>query len=129
MKKIRLRTIVIYALTVLSGAALLHTSQSVQKAEEELAKITRDAAQEEDSIRVLKAEWAYLNSPARLEVLARKYLNLHAPEPGGIVASYNSSASPAKAGALNAEKIPACAGNAVLSSGDFCNGSDDGGTE
>ncbi len=81
MKKIRLRTVVIYGLAGLSGALLLHTSQSVQKAEEKLTALQQGVTQEEESIRVLRTEWAYLNSPQRIETLARQYLNLKAPDP------------------------------------------------
>ncbi len=84
MKRIRLRTVFVYTLAVLAGALLLHTSQSVQKAEEELAAITAAARSEQDSIRVLKTEWAFLNNPGRLETLARHYLKLSPPDPGKI---------------------------------------------
>ena len=81
MKKIRLRVVFVYLLAALSGALLLHTSQSVQQAEEKLNKVARSVAQEQDSIRVLKTEWAYLNNPARLEILAKQYLGLGPAEP------------------------------------------------
>ncbi|MGB4057893.1 MAG: hypothetical protein WBK77_07400 [Alphaproteobacteria bacterium] len=74
MKKFRLRTVFIFLMAALSGALLLHTSQNVHQAEVELDKVTEAANREKDSIRFLKAEWAYLNSPARLEALAQKYL-------------------------------------------------------
>lgn len=84
MKKIRLRTVFIYALAVLAGSMLLQTSQNVQQSEAELAAITADVNRENDSIRILKTEWAFLNSPGRLETLARQYLKLSPPDPGRI---------------------------------------------
>ena len=79
MKKIKLRTIFIFTLAGLSGFMLLYTSQNVQQAERKLSNIRNSIAQEQEAIRVLNAEWAYLNSPARLETLASDYLKMKAP--------------------------------------------------
>ena len=87
MKKIRLRTVFIYALSALVGALLLHTSQSVQQEETQIAEISSGVSREKESIRVLRTEWAYLNNPSRLEKLARQYLNLSPSDPGQIKAS------------------------------------------
>ncbi|MFK7838948.1 MAG: hypothetical protein AB8B83_01345 [Bdellovibrionales bacterium] len=78
---IRLKTFVIFALAAIAGAALLHTSQRVQGAEERLARINADISREEDTIRVLRAEWEYLNRPQRLERLAKEFLDLVPPSP------------------------------------------------
>jgi cell division protein FtsL len=94
MKKIRLRTVFIYALAVLAGSMLLQTSQNVQQSEAELAAITADVNREQDSIRILKTEWAFLNNPGRLETLARQYLKLSPPDPGRIAT--DSTEIPAK---------------------------------
>lgn len=82
--KIRLRTVFMFLLAVLSGALLLHTSQNVHDTEVELAKIQDEVNREKDSIRLLKTEWAYLNSPDRLETLARQYLNFVPTDPTAI---------------------------------------------
>ncbi len=81
LKKIRLRTIFVFLLAGLSGALLLHTSQSVHNTEGQLNKITADVNREKESIRLLRTEWAYLNSPPRLEKLARQYLGLSPSNP------------------------------------------------
>lgn len=79
MKKVRGRTLSVFAVAALAGAALLHVSQNVQQAEDELAKYERSYNAQRETIRVLDAEWAYLNSPARLEALSREYLDMNAP--------------------------------------------------
>jgi cell division protein FtsL len=84
LKKIRLRTVFAFVLAALSGALLLHTSQSVQKTETEVGELNAEIIREQDSIRMLKTEWAYLNSPARLETLAKQYLNLDPTDPAHI---------------------------------------------
>lgn len=58
------------------SAALYHTSQRVHDGRELLSALNRETAQEEESIRVLQAEWSYLNQPQRLENLAREHLKL-----------------------------------------------------
>ncbi len=85
MKHIRVRTIMVFVAAGLAGALLLHTSQSVQTAEDKLAQMKASVQQEKDSIRLLNAEWAYLNNPERLEKLAREYLNMMPPQPSAML--------------------------------------------
>lgn len=79
MKIFRLSSFLLIGLSVLLGTLLLRTSQSVQQRESNLARIMRAAEQERETIRVLSAEWAYLNSPARLESLTESYLDIAPP--------------------------------------------------
>jgi cell division protein FtsL len=44
--------------------------------ERELAALKAQVAREHEAIRVLKAEWSYLNQPERLQTLAREHLSL-----------------------------------------------------
>lgn len=70
---------------IAAGTLLFWTSQSVQRAEDRLENLTRAVANEEQAIRVLNAEWAYLNRPDRLEDLAVRYLDLTDPAPAAAV--------------------------------------------
>lgn len=79
MKALFLRYVLVLAAVALSGWVLLYTSQSVQKSRAELAGVEREIAREKTRIGVLEGEWSYLNSPERLDVLARKYLGLVPP--------------------------------------------------
>ncbi len=63
-------------LAALSGSALFYTSQQVTGGRDQLARIEKNIGQEEESLRVLQAEWSYLNQPERLEKLAQQYLDL-----------------------------------------------------
>lgn len=63
-------------MAVFSAAALFHTSQQVTDGREKLAVIEHDIRKEEETLRVLQAEWSYLNQPDRLEKLVREYLQL-----------------------------------------------------
>jgi cell division protein FtsL len=104
LKKIRLRTVFIFLLAGLSGVLLLHTSQNVQKTESELNKITAEVNREQESIRLLRTEWAYLNSPPRLETLARQYLKLEPSDPAFM--KTDGQAIPAKPSDLQMEAQP-----------------------
>ena len=53
----------------------------VQEAEEKLEVLEAEIAREEDTMRVLRAEWEYLNRPERLERLATEFLDLVPPAP------------------------------------------------
>ena len=64
------------AMTVACGAVLFHTSQQVTDGRAALASTERELLREEESLRVLQAEWSYLNQPERLEKLARQHLEL-----------------------------------------------------
>lgn len=94
MRKHWMRYIAVFGAAAITGAALLHTSQDVQQAEEELRAIQTALESERESIRVLEAEWGYLNNPARLEMLARQYLDLAPPTPGAALADPASLPDP-----------------------------------
>jgi hypothetical protein len=48
---------------------------------EAVAKIRRDIHRERDAIALARAEWARLDSPARIEALAERHLKLRSVEP------------------------------------------------
>src|SRR6056297_879148 len=75
----------VFTFLILSAAALMHISQNVQKLERDIASYDREIEHEQEKIRVLKAEWAYLNNPARLEALSTGGYDLHAPEADALV--------------------------------------------
>lgn len=77
------------ALAAFCGVALFHTGQKVHDAREKLSRLEQATAKEEESIRVLQAEWGYLNQPGRLEKLAKTYLKL-APMKGSQFAKLES---------------------------------------
>jgi cell division protein FtsL len=80
MKLMKPRNFVTFALAALSGVVLMHTSQSVQQAENRLAILQSSIAREKEQMHILKAEWESLNRPDRLENLAKKYLDLQPPK-------------------------------------------------
>ena len=63
-------------LAALCGGMLFHTSQQVTDGRTKLASIEAATQKEDESLRVLQAEWSYLNQPDRLEKLTKQYLEL-----------------------------------------------------
>lgn len=73
---IRLTTVFWLLLVTASGFAVYGVKYRVQGLEDELAHIRRTTLAADRQIRVLTAEWAYLNRPATLAELNRRYLSL-----------------------------------------------------
>ena len=74
--------IVIYLVAGVLGSLLLYTSQRVRDARDDVRALNREITREREEISVLRAEWAFLNNPQRLERLAAEHLDLIAPVPG-----------------------------------------------
>lgn len=72
----RRMTLLWLVLAAICGGVLFHTSQQVNDGRQRLAVINEDIRKEDETIRVLDAEWSYLNQPDRLEKLSKQYLNL-----------------------------------------------------
>lgn len=70
-------TIIGLWITVIVVAAfmLYRVKYEVQSLKTQVAEINKEIIQERESLRVVSAEWAYLNRPERLKALSDKYLN------------------------------------------------------
>ena len=84
-----------FALACLASAILYHTSYQVQAEADRLTNLRRQIGQQQQSIQVLKAEWAYLNDPKRIERLAAEHTALK-PIKGTQIAGFD--ALPARPG-------------------------------
>lgn len=73
---IRPTSLILLALSAAAGGALFHVSYEVSALEEELAQLNRQISDDREAIHVLRAEWSFLNQPARIEELSRRYLDL-----------------------------------------------------
>lgn len=72
----RKSTLLWLLLAAFCGSSLFYTTQRVHDGREKLSVLVGNIAKEEDTLRVLRAEWSYLNQPARLEKLSRRHLQL-----------------------------------------------------
>lgn len=82
----RLSTIFWVLLVTIAGATLFTISYSVKEKQEHLAQVKNDISKTRDEVRVLTAEWSYLNQPERLEKLMRRYTALQPTKHQQIVA-------------------------------------------
>ncbi len=85
MKYTLLKYFIALSLVFVSGVILMDISHRVQIVESDIKNYDRSIAREQEAIRVLKAEWAYLNDPARLERLVSGAIGLTAPRAENIV--------------------------------------------
>ncbi|MDX1921518.1 MAG: hypothetical protein SFW65_00125 [Alphaproteobacteria bacterium] len=70
-----LKVVLLWMCIMIPVSAMLYgTSSSVREKENELSAIKAQIAAEKDSLRVLRAEWAYLNQPQKLSSRAQRYL-------------------------------------------------------
>ncbi len=77
---IRPAMILIVLLAASLSLTLFVVKYQVQDLEGELVEYNRALTEDRQAIHVLKAEWSYLNQPARLRNLAERYLGLAAIE-------------------------------------------------
>ncbi|MFP4097440.1 MAG: hypothetical protein ACLFP8_04710 [Alphaproteobacteria bacterium] len=85
MRVVFLKYGLVFLALTLSAAALVYISQTVQRYERDISLYDQKIAQEEEKIKILKAEWAYLNNPQRLEVLATGGYSLQVPGVDSII--------------------------------------------
>ena len=93
--KIKLSTVATFFLATVLGASLFWVSQQVQLLERDQRVYSSQIASEEEGMRVLNAEWDYLNRPDRIEALATKYLDQMQPViPDNLLRNANSVPEP-----------------------------------
>ena len=82
---IRGSTLLWATLALLAGCALFLLKYQVQSLEAQLAGINRQIRDDRTAIHILRAEWGYLNDPARLAEQAERHLGLRPLGPESIV--------------------------------------------
>jgi hypothetical protein len=73
---IRLATLFWVLLVAATGAAMFTVKYQVQGLDAQLSETRKAQSQEQHEIRMLTAEWAYLNRPDALSEMNRRYLSL-----------------------------------------------------
>ena len=69
-------TVVWALLAIIAGSALFLMKYDVRALEDRLVSLDGEIARNRQAVHVLKAEWSFLNQPARLEDLGRRLLRL-----------------------------------------------------
>ncbi|MGB5950848.1 MAG: hypothetical protein WBG82_16155 [Parvibaculum sp.] len=75
---IRTFNIVLIIVGIALAAGLYDIKYRAEAAQKRAQRLERDIASEQEGIRVLRAEWSYLNQPERLQQLAQRYTALEA---------------------------------------------------
>lgn len=88
---IRIGTIVWFVVLAMLGIGLFQVKYAVQTKERELRTVNRQITADREAMRVLEAEWSYLNDPVRLADLTRRHTDL-APVMAGQIATLESLA-------------------------------------
>src|SRR5439155_13863306 len=73
---IRIGALFWLVLVVAAGFVTFKVKYAVQDIEDELNRVRKHTIAEQQEIRVLTAEWTYLNQPERLAELNRRFLQL-----------------------------------------------------
>lgn len=84
---IRIGTLIWIAILGLLSVGLFQVKYAVQAKENELKSVNRQITADRQILRVLEAEWSYLNDPVRLADLTRRHTDL-APVMAGQIASF-----------------------------------------
>ena len=71
-------------LTITVGVALFLLKHKVQELEHQLVAKRAQVVRDRGAIRVLEAEWTYLNNPERLRRQSEEYLGFHPPAPSNV---------------------------------------------
>ena len=93
--KIKLSTLLSFALAIALGTALFSVSQQVQILERERRGLLEQIESKQEAMRVLNAEWDYLNRPDRIEELALRYLDkMQSVVPDNLIKNANAVPEP-----------------------------------
>ncbi|HCX14159.1 MAG TPA: hypothetical protein DGZ24_02435 [Rhodospirillaceae bacterium] len=76
----KISTLMWLVLIITVGVSMFLLKYKVQALEEELVFKQVQIAKDRDAVRVLEAEWAYLNDPERLQRLSAEYLGFVSPK-------------------------------------------------
>ncbi|MBY0463277.1 MAG: hypothetical protein K2Q34_08875 [Alphaproteobacteria bacterium] len=72
----RRSTLIVGGLSIIIGLALFKTKYAVMALEQQHQQIKKGIQETNEALHVLRAEWAHLNDPSRLQILAQKYLDI-----------------------------------------------------
>jgi cell division protein FtsL len=78
---LRLINLAVIGALVLAAAWVYEIKYSSTRQAERVAKLRQEIRRERDTIAALRAEWAQLDNPDRIQILARRHLTLKPIEP------------------------------------------------
>ncbi len=103
----RTMTVLWAGLAIACGIGLFLVKHQVQATESDLRQMQHQVRTDRSTIRVLEAEWTYLNNPARLAALSERVLGLVPMRPQQVVTMASLPLRP------DAAPLPFLAGNDI----------------
>jgi len=88
----RRSTLAVASLSIVIGLVLFKIKYAVMELERQHTQVRKGIQDTNEALHVLRAEWAHLNDPSRLQVLAQKYLDI-APIASAQFVSFDDVAS------------------------------------
>ena len=101
----RLLTLGGVVLIAVLAFGLYKLKYEVQQLEDRYADLNRAIIAEQEAIRVLRAEWSYLNSPTRLSALVERHLELAPPDASRVLTLGEIPTNPLPA-SPTAQRVP-----------------------
>lgn len=72
----RLSQCILMVLLIIVGFAVYSVADEYQGIEKKINRIEKKSEMEREAIRVMRAEWAFLTNPTRMEKIAQQYFHL-----------------------------------------------------
>lgn len=88
------------------GVGLFFIKHEVKELEGRLAGLNQEIHREQEAIHVLRAEWSYLNDPARLRQLSERHLSMKPLGPNQVASLETLRMAPGGAALANAQPLP-----------------------
>ena len=73
------------ATAIAAGAGVLMLKLTVKEKEEHLQQLAQQIQDDQEAMRVMRAEWAYLTSPSKLQDKSVRFLALMPPSPKQVI--------------------------------------------
>lgn len=72
----RILNLIAFILIVAAGTGLYQLKYNTQRLQQEVASLRQQIQEDNEAVKVLRAEWTYLSRPDRMESLGQRYLAL-----------------------------------------------------
>jgi hypothetical protein len=93
--------------TSIIGACLFQLKYEVMRLENQHKNICHNIRTSEESILILKAEWAHLTNPQRLQLLSQKHLGIQPLAQGQVISFRQHNRTPLPQAEMGGFKVPA----------------------
>ena len=90
-----------FVLSITTAVVMFHIKYQVVDLEKQLSHVHQEIFLSEESIHLLRSEWAYLNTPSRLQELSAKHLQMVPSQPIQLISMERFASLPSDDGEGN----------------------------